>query len=95
MPLTKPAFPAETDVSPRLTEYKAVRGFERAFALHFHPEWSVALVRRGTSRAARDYPSYADNLAALGADELRYVGIALAGEKKDLMRLTGSLPLFR
>lgn len=48
-----------------------------------------------TARAARDYPSYADNLAGLGGDDLRYVGIALAGERTDLKRLTGSLPLFR
>lgn len=34
-----------------LTEAKAVRGFERAFKLHFHPERSIVLVRRGTSRA--------------------------------------------
>jgi AraC-like DNA-binding protein len=37
--------------APRLTEAKAVRGFERAFKLHFHPERSIVLVHRGTSRA--------------------------------------------
>lgn len=51
LPPTESAFPVDTHGSPRLAEYKAVRGFERAFVLHFHPEWSVALVRRGTSRA--------------------------------------------
>ncbi len=41
----------ESSLPPRLAEAKAIRGFERAFRLHFHPEWSVALVHRGTSRA--------------------------------------------
>jgi hypothetical protein len=48
-----------------------------------------------TARVARDYGTYAKNLAALGGTELRYVGIALAGKKAELKRLTGSLPLFR
>ncbi len=42
---------AQAADAPRLAEAKAIRGFERAFRLHFHPEWSVALVHRGTSRA--------------------------------------------
>lgn len=48
-----------------------------------------------TARVARDYAVYAKNLAASGGTELQYVGIALAGEKADVKRLTGSLPLFR
>ncbi len=47
------------------------------------------------ARAARDYGTYARDLAGIGGAELGYVGIVLAGEKADLKRLTGSLPLFR
>jgi hypothetical protein len=55
--------------------------------------WTVDFTH--AARAARDYGTYERELATLGGTELRYVGIAIAGEKAELKRLTGSLPLFR
>lgn len=47
------------------------------------------------AQAARDYPQYTESLSRVGAAELAYVGVVLAGSKKAVNRLTGSLPLFR
>lgn len=55
--------------------------------------WIVGFTE--TARRAREYASYAADLAAAAPTELRYVGIALVGEKDAVRALTSSLPLFR
>jgi hypothetical protein len=47
------------------------------------------------AQAARDYDGYMRSMEDTGAEEHTYVGIALAGAKKAVGRLSGSLPLYR
>lgn len=47
------------------------------------------------AQTSRTYPEYLDKIAAIPADELPYLGIALYGPKKLVNRLTGNLPLLR
>jgi hypothetical protein len=47
------------------------------------------------AQAARDYESYRAALAAAGTAEHDYAGVAIAGAKKAVGRLTGSLALYR
>ena len=48
-----------------------------------------------TAQSAHTYPDYAWALAQTPAVALGYVGVALCGPKKQIARLTGSLPLLR
>lgn len=41
------------------------------------------------------YQDYTDKIGAMTADELKYLGVALYGEKKPINKLCGSLPLLR
>ena len=45
------------------------------------------------AQSCKTYDEFIDKIGA--AEELRYFGIALCGEKKKVNRLTGSLPLLR
>ncbi|WP_051452430.1 DUF2000 domain-containing protein [Actinospica robiniae] len=47
------------------------------------------------AQAARDYDDYSRNMGGMSADEHVYVGLALAGFKKAVNKLTGSMPLYR
>ncbi len=47
------------------------------------------------AQRTKTYDDYAQQLLATSADQLRYLGIALYGNKKDINALTGSLPLLR
>jgi hypothetical protein len=47
------------------------------------------------AQAARDYGDYIRSMEATGAEGHVYVGIAVAGKKKAVQRLSGSLPLYR
>jgi hypothetical protein len=47
------------------------------------------------AQAARDYGDYTASMGAAGSDEHVYVGLALAGSKKSVNRLTGSMALYR
>ena len=47
------------------------------------------------AQAARDYDAYMRAMEQTGAEGHVYVGIALAGRKKAVQRLSGSLPLYR
>jgi hypothetical protein len=47
------------------------------------------------AQAARDYDDYTASMVAAGSDEHVYVGLALAGPKKSVNRLTGSMALYR
>jgi hypothetical protein len=47
------------------------------------------------AQAARNYGDYITAMEATGAEGHVYVGIALAGKKKAVQRLSGSLPLYR
>lgn len=48
-----------------------------------------------TTQSAHMYPDYARALAKTSASALVYVGIALCGPKKQIAKMTGSLPLLR
>jgi len=48
-----------------------------------------------TAQSAHTYPDYARALAETPASALVYVGIALCGPKKQIAKMTGSLPLLR
>jgi hypothetical protein len=41
------------------------------------------------------YQDYTEKIAGMSAKELKYLGVALYGEKKPINRLVGSLPLLR
>jgi len=47
------------------------------------------------AQAARTYEDYAGTLAALPAEDIRYLGVALYGDAKKVSRLTGNLSLLR
>jgi hypothetical protein len=47
------------------------------------------------AQSARVYSEYTAKLAATGTSDLGYVGVGLAGSKKAVNRLVGSLPLYR
>jgi hypothetical protein len=47
------------------------------------------------AQAARNYGDYIRSMEETGAEGHVYVGIALAGKKKAVQRLSGSLPLYR
>jgi hypothetical protein len=55
--------------------------------------WTVGFTE--TARRAREYRYYAAELAAASPSELRYVGVALVGEREAVRALTSALPLFR
>ncbi|MEY9910391.1 hypothetical protein ABIA35_006635 [Catenulispora sp. MAP12-49] len=48
-----------------------------------------------SAQAARDYGSYMQAMQDTGAEEHQYVGVAVAGAKKAVQKLSGSLPLYR
>lgn len=48
-----------------------------------------------TAQSARSYDDYTAEMATIANADLRYVGIALAGGKRDVNKLVGSLPLYR
>jgi hypothetical protein len=48
-----------------------------------------------TAQSARSYDDYTAQLGTIANADLRYVGIAVAGGKKDVNKLVGSLPLYR
>lgn len=47
------------------------------------------------AQGCRTYGEFQEKLAAAPEDSLRYLGIAVCGEKKLVSRLTGNLPLLR
>lgn len=48
-----------------------------------------------TAARARDYDGYTETMAATAGDALDYIAISLAGPRKVINSLTGSLPLYR
>lgn len=47
------------------------------------------------AQGCRTYGEFTDGLRTVPEEELRYLGLAVCGEKKLVSRLTGSLPLLR
>ena len=47
------------------------------------------------AQTSKTYDEYQQKMASRSADDLRYLGVGLLGDKKLLNRLTGSLPLLR
>ncbi len=47
------------------------------------------------AQTSRTYEDYTKEMAASASEDLRYVGVALYGEKKLVNKVTGSLPLLR
>lgn len=47
------------------------------------------------AQTSKTYEEYTEKMAARTAEELKYLGVALYGDKKLVNRLTGSLPLLR
>jgi hypothetical protein len=61
-----------------------------------HAEPDVFLVDfTAVAQAARDYGDYTQAMMTSGSEEHVYVGVALAGSKKAVNKLTGSMPLYR
>ena len=48
-----------------------------------------------TAQRAREYSRYTADLGSTGTEALRFIGIALAGDRAKLKSLTGTLPLYR
>lgn len=47
------------------------------------------------AQGCKTYGEFRDKMAAVPAESLRYLGIAICGDKKAVNRLTGALPLLR
>jgi hypothetical protein len=47
------------------------------------------------AQAPRDYAEYLENISRVQTEDLKYLGVALYGEKKPINKLTGGLPLLR
>ncbi|MDN5698104.1 MAG: DUF2000 domain-containing protein, partial [Rubrobacter sp.] len=48
-----------------------------------------------SAQTSKTYEEYERKLASRRTEELEYLGLALYGKKKEVDRLTGSLPLLR
>ncbi|MBE9016768.1 DUF2000 domain-containing protein [Chroococcidiopsidales cyanobacterium LEGE 13417] len=48
-----------------------------------------------TAQKSKTYTDYEDKLSTTTAEDLEYLGIALYGDKKDINRFTGNLPLLK
>ena len=55
----------------------------------------IAVDFTSIAQSSRTYDEYADRTAPVPTAELPYVGVAVAGPRKAVDKLTGSLPLFR
>ncbi len=47
------------------------------------------------AQTPRDYREYLENISGVPTEDLRYLGVALYGDKKPVNKLTGGLPLLR
>lgn len=47
------------------------------------------------AQTTKTYEDYTEKVSSVPSDELKYLGVALYGDKKVVDRLTGSLPLLR
>jgi hypothetical protein len=47
------------------------------------------------AQSSKNYKDYKDKLSITNTEDLNYLGIALYGNKKDVNRFTGNLPLLR
>ena len=47
------------------------------------------------AQTPRDYGEYLENISKVLTEDLRYLGVALYGDKKPINKLTGGLPLLR
>lgn len=63
----------------------------------YEPQYAALTVAdfSGFAQGCRTYAEYMDGLRAVPEEGLRYLGIAICGEKKLVSKLTGSLPLLR
>jgi hypothetical protein len=68
----------------------------RELVVRAHEADSIYVVTfSSAAQAARDYDSYREAMAEAETGEHDYAGLLVAGAKKDVNRLTGSLPLYR
>ena len=47
------------------------------------------------AQTTKTYDDYTEKIAGVPSEELKYLGVALYGDKKPVNKLTGSLPLLR
>ena len=47
------------------------------------------------AQTPRDYGEYLENISGVPTEDLRYLGVALYGDKRPVNKLTGGLPLLR
>lgn len=61
------------------------------------PEFSdvAAVAFTDLAQSCRTYGEYIEKMAAAAPEDLRYLGLALRGPRRQVDRLTGSLPLLR
>jgi hypothetical protein len=60
-----------------------------------HDTEAVVVAFTDAAQTSKTYDEYRQKMASRGAEDLRYLGVGLCGEKKLVNRLTGSLPLLR
>lgn len=71
-------------------------GQVRDIVLRAHDRADVVVVDfTSIAQSSRTYDEYVDRTAPATTEELPYVGVAVAGSRKAVDKLTGSLPLFR
>ena len=63
----------------------------------YEPEYAelTAVDFSTLAQGCRTYREFTGKIAACPAEDLRYIGLALCGDKKKVNRLTGNLPLLR
>lgn len=73
---------------------EAIRSIREAL---YRPEFSALTAAdfSDLAQGCKTYGEFTEQLAAVPEHELRYLGLALCGDKKKVNRLTGSLPLLR
>lgn len=63
----------------------------------YEPEYAelTAVDFSTLAQSCRTYREFIGKIAACPVEDLRYIGLALCGDKKKVNRLTGNLPLLR
>lgn len=63
----------------------------------YHPEFSELIVVdfSDVAQTCKNYEEFGDKLLNTAAEDLNYLGIAICGNKKQVNKLTGHLPLLR
>jgi hypothetical protein len=74
---------------------KAEEGWIRALRAAAEESDLLVVDFTDAAQSSKTYEQYTEKMAAASSGELRYLGVALYGDRRAVNRLTGSLPLLR